>query len=218
VIALTIVAAGQADVIQPTVDLPPAMGAYDLGGVCVAQLGRCTQNAVVFGFDVLNRTMDNGNEVVQANATYSADIFTNDGGMPGSFLGHLTMAGTVEFVYFGRNPAVNPLGTFVTELTEFDFQGTLGGNTFEVRNNPAQHSTGSTTIVESGQLRPVTYAVSGSLDIFASYSFNGAPFMAAPPRTATLVAIPEPRSGSLAGLLVAAIAGIAARRRHLRIT
>ena len=218
VMALTILTVSRADVIQPTVVLPPVSGAYTLGGVCVDALSRCTQNAIVSDFEILSSTVEDGNEIVSVGARYSADIFTNNGGLPGSFLGHLSLTGTALFTYFGRDPSVNPVGTFITELTDFAFQGMLNGNSFEIRQHPDKASTGSTTILAVTFDPPIMYGVSGSLEIFARYSFNGSPFMEAPPRTAGLnpapEAIPEPAFGVLAGTILAGIIGISSRRRQ----
>ena len=219
VMALTSLTVSRAEVIQSTVELPPVTGAYTLGGVCLSALGRCTQNAIVSGFDIITRSVVNGDEVVEVNATYSADIFMNNGGVPGAFLGHLSLLGTANFTYVGRDPSVQPLGTFETILTDFLFQGTLNGNTFAVKQDPDNASTGSTTILPASFVPPVTYAVSGSLNIFALYSFNGAPFLPAPPRTAGLDPIPEPVPepglGVVAGSIVLAVIGIASRRRRV---
>jgi hypothetical protein len=219
VMALTSLTLSRASVIQSTVMLPPVSGEYTLGGVCVSALGRCTQNAMVSNFDIMTSTVDNGNEFVVVGATYSADIFTDSGGLPGAFLGHLSLSGTAHFTYLGRDPGVNPLGTFTTELTDFAFQGMLNGNTFEVKQDPGKTSTGWTTILEATDIPPITYAVSSSLEIFALYSFNGSPFMTAPPRTADLnpvpQPIPEPGSGVLVGTLVGVV-GIASRCRRVR--
>jgi hypothetical protein len=167
-------------------------------------------------FNILTHTVENVNELVEVSATYSADIFTDIAGMPGVFLGHLTLLGTADFTYFGRIPSENPLGTFATELTDFSFQGTLNNNTFEVKKDPGKASTGSTTILQVG-FEPPTYEVSGSLEIFALYSFNSSPFMTAPPRTADLVPapvpIPEPGLGVLAGSLLVAVIVTSHRRR-----
>jgi hypothetical protein len=160
--------------------------------------------------------MDGDDEVVIVNATYSADILTNNGGVPGSFLGHLVIPGTAQFTYVGRDPSVNPLGTFETKLTEFAFQGSLNNNTFEVKHDPNRTSGGFTTILQATS-DPITYTVSGSLDIFALFSFNGSPFMEAPPRTAGLVPapapIPEPGSGVLVASVLAGVISIASKRR-----
>jgi hypothetical protein len=219
VVALTSSAVIRADVIQSTVVLPPASGAYVLAGLCVDALDRCTQNAMVSGFAVVTRTVDAGDELVIANAIYSADIFTESGGLPDMFIGRLTIPGTVHFTYFGRDPSVNPLGTFTTEVTDFTFQGLFNGNTFEVVGNPGEISMGLTTILPVSAVPPITYVVSGSLEIFALFSVNGSPFMPAPPRTARLdeapAPIPEPQLGLLAGAILVGFIGIRSRRRRV---
>jgi hypothetical protein len=214
--ALTNLTVARADVIQPTVVLPPASGAYVLGGVCVSNLDRCTQNATVSGFNVISRTVAGGDELVAVTANYSADIFDNDGGLPGAFLGHLSMPGTAQFKYLGRDPSVNPLGTFTTELLTFTFQGMLNGNTFQVEQDPGKPSTGSTTIFQNTFVPPITYAVSGSLAILAVYSFNGSPFTPAPPRTPDLTAVPEAGLSALGGAVLLGVIGVASRRRLIR--
>ena len=134
---------------------------------------------MVSDFEILTSTTVSGNQVVNVNAVYSADIYTDVGGVPGTLLGHLAIPGTAQFLFVGRDPAVNPLGTFVTQLTDFSFSGELNGNTFDVKRNTANTSAGSTTILQA-TLDPVTYEVSGTLEIFALYSFNGSPFMPGP--------------------------------------
>ena len=83
-IGLTVV---QAEVIQSTVVLLVVTGAYTLGSFCDSILARCTQNAMVSGFDIVTHDVVNGDELVGVGADYSADIFTNNGGVPGTPLG-----------------------------------------------------------------------------------------------------------------------------------
>ena len=71
-----------------------ALRSYTLGGICLSALGRCTQNAMVSDFALLTRTVVGGDQLVEVSANYSADIFTDVGGAPGAFLGHLSLAGT----------------------------------------------------------------------------------------------------------------------------
>lgn len=111
-------------------ELPPASGAYAFGTFCFAPLSRCTVNPTVGGFANIVRQQIGGDEVVMADASYSADIYTIDGGSPGTLIGTLLMSGTVEMVYKGRNPGVNPLGVFETILADFSLAGELGGNSF----------------------------------------------------------------------------------------
>jgi MYXO-CTERM domain-containing protein len=208
----------RAGVIQSTVVLPPLSGAYTLGGICVSLINRCAENVTVFGFNIVTHNEVSGNEVVGVTAQYSADVFMNNGGNPGSFLGHLSLSGPATFTYVGRDPGVNPLGTFQTILTDFDFTGTLNGNTFEVRQDASQTSSGSTTILAIPLSLPVQYAVNGSLEIFGEFSLNGGPFVPAPPRMGTVnpppAVVPEPGSATLAGTVLLAVLGIASRRRR----
>jgi hypothetical protein len=172
---------------------------------------------MVSGFSIMSRTVQNGDELVVVDASWSADVFTESGGQPDAFIGHVSLPGTVHFSYLGRDPSVNPLGTFTTVLTDFHFQGMGFGNTFEIRRNPAQTSGGSTTILPLSVVPPIEYAVSGSLDVFGLFSFNGGPFMVAPPRRAVLTAaIPEPGFGVLVGSILVGFIGIASRRRPFR--
>ena len=212
--AVTSLTVSRADVIQSTVVLPPLAGAYALGGICVNATDRCIQNATVSGFDIVSRTVDSGNELVVVNATWSGDVYTETGGLPDTFIGHLTLPGTVHFAYLGRDPSVNPLGTFTTEITDFAFQGMLLGNTFEIKQDPARTSTGSTTILPIAFVPPIQYSVSSSLEVFGLFSINGGPFMQAPPRSPILIAIPEPASGTLAGVMLAGIIGLASLRHR----
>jgi hypothetical protein len=103
---------------------------------------------------------------------------------------------------------VNPLGTFTTILTEFGFQGSFGGNTLAIKQDPIKVSSGSTTILPTNLIPPVSFTVSSSMEVFGLFSFNGSPFMPGPPRTADLTEIPEPGFAVLAGSILAGIIGI----------
>src|SRR5262249_49272536 len=133
-------------------------------------------------------------------------------GAPGMFVGHLSMPGTALFIYMGRDPAVNPLGIFPTELADFDFMGALNGNTFEVRRDPAHASTGLTSILPITITPPILYSFSASWEVFPLYSFNGVPFIPVPPRTADLSQVPEPGTGALTAFLFAGVIGMMFRR------
>ena len=164
------------------------------------------------GFDVVSRTVTNGDQLVVANAAWSADVFTENGGLPDTFLANVAFPGTMHFTYLGRDPAVNPLGTFTTIITDFDFQGAFGGNTLAITRDPGKISMGSTTILPAGIIPPVSFTVSSSIEVFGLFSFNGSPFMPGPPRAATLTPIPEPGFAVVAGLILAGLIGIASRR------
>jgi hypothetical protein len=214
-IALVIAANnGHASVIQSTVELPPATGSYAFGTFCFDPLDRCTVNPTVGGFTNIVRQQIGDDEVVTADATYSADIYTISGGGPGMLIGTLLMLGTVEFVYEGRNPGVNPLGVFTTTLSAFDFEGELGGNTFAVKKDPARETVGTTSILPISITPPIQYLVESTIEIKALYSFAGQPFLPAPGRPGELVSVvPEPGTGILGGAVLLALAGFAPRRR-----
>lgn len=209
-ITLTIgLSAAWGSVIQSTILLPPALGAYTLSGTCATALNKCTDSVILSGFHVISSSVQGGNELVTVDANYSAGVFTDNGGVPGTFIGQLFLSGTADFTYVGRDPDVNPLGTFATELTSFDFTGTLNGNSFEVKQNPGSPSTGTTTILEATFVPPIEYSVTSSLDVFGEFSFNGSPFMTAPGQMTTLSAVPEPGPGALAGFSLVIASGIA---------
>jgi hypothetical protein len=209
-------AIGRASLVQPTVVLPPAAGAYTLAGTCISALDKCADNVVVSDFSTISDIQQNGNELVTVNAGYSANVFTDNGGVPGTLIGQLSLSGTAEFTFVGRNPSVNPLGTFPTELTGFDFTGTLNGNSFEVKENPGSSSTGTTTILEATFTPPIEYSVTSSLNVFGEFSFNGGPFMTAPGQTTTLIPTPEPGADALAAPILAVVLGIASRLPRIR--
>jgi len=208
---------GWADVIQTNVLLPPALGAYSLEGICVSALNRCTEDVTVSGFNITTTTEQSGNELVTVDANYSAGVFTDNGGLPGLFIGQLVLSGTVNFTFVGRDPGIDPLGTFTTELTAFDFTGILNGQSFEVKQNPGSASIGSTTILEATFVPPIEYNVSSSLEVFGEYSVNGSPFTAAPGQTTTLTTVPEPISGLLEGsMMIVALWTLSRRSRVSR--
>jgi hypothetical protein len=219
--ALIAVTAGEAvsraDVVQSTVMLPPTNAAYAFGPFCLSNpsigLSRCVENTIIGDFVRTSDTQVGGNEVVDVTAGYSADVYTNNHGMPGTFVGDLLMTGTVNITYVGRNPAVNPLGTFSTLVTSFDFSGTLNGNTIEFTQNPSIPSTGSTTINQATFSPPILYTVSSSIDFNGEYNFDGTGPMPAPTRTGTLT--PEPGFGALAASILVVL-GIASRRFRIR--
>jgi hypothetical protein len=142
-------------------------------------------------------TESGGNELVTANAVYTADFYTDNGGTPGTFLGTLVMNGFVNVTFVGRNPSLNPLGTFSSVITDFGFSGPLGSGTFAIRQDPGQTSDGTTSIFQFSAGIPVQYSVTGSVSLFAQYSLNGSPFTSAPERTGDLTAVPEPGTGTL---------------------
>ncbi|HLI84999.1 MAG TPA: hypothetical protein VKV17_13840 [Bryobacteraceae bacterium] len=205
----------RADVLQSTTTLPPPAGAYDFSSICLSSgPDRCLVDPVLHDFSNYSQSEVAGNELVSVDAVYSADVYTNNGGTPGTLLGPIELTGTLGIVYSNRNPSFHALGTFDTQVVNFDLTGTFDGNTFEVIQNPSLSSTGVTTILPadgSDPNRPL-YDVSGYLDINGEYSFNGSPFLPGPPRMGTLT--PEPASGALGAAILAVLLSLASLRQR----
>ena len=212
--ALLAVAVGQgiglADVVQSTVALPPPGGSYTFGPLCISALSRCVEDTVISDFVTTSTTEVAGNEVVDATAQYTANVYTDNSGVPGTFVGVLSMSGPFDVTYVGRT-SLTPLGTFSTQVTSFDFSGMLNGNTFQVIQNPSLPSTGTTTILESTFTPPIEYTVSSSINFNGEYNFNSMGFVPAPTRSGTLT--PDPGSGALVSCILIGALGIASRRR-----
>ena len=202
----------RADVIQSTVVLPPPAGQYTIPAVCIST--GCIVNATLDNFVVTSSTQSGGNQSEEVDAHYRSDVYTNSGGKPGTLLGSLSVPGTMGFTYFGRDPSINPLGTFKSQITDFNFQGMLNGNTFTVKENPSIPSNGTTSIDEVSS-SPVEYRVSSTFDINAEISINGSPFVPVPTQSTTLspAAVPEPSYTALAGSMLALL-GFALRRKR----
>jgi hypothetical protein len=204
-----------ADVLQSTVILPPPAGQYTVGMLCV-QSG-CIKNASVSDFVVVSSMESGGNQLEVVDALFSSAVYTNSGGVPGTFLGMVSVNGSMDITYFNRDPS-SPLGTFKTQITSFDFKGTLDGNTLEVMQNINSSSTGSTTINEVlPPTSPVMYDVSSTLDINGELQLNGGPLVPAPSVTTTLTpaaAVPEPGYTALVGFMLVGCLGFSSRRRR----
>jgi hypothetical protein len=203
----------RADVVQSTVILPPPTGSYDFSGfACIAALDRCLENGSVSDFTNEVSTQIGSNEQVTLDALYTGGVYTDNSGVPGVFLGTLNLTGTATFVYTGRNVSVQPLGTFPTQVTSFDFSGIFNGKTFAVEQNPGVPSTGTTTINETS-MSPVEYTVTSDITLNAEYNYNGTGYTPAPPRTGSLTSVPEPGFGALAASILTGLLAAASRRR-----
>jgi len=78
-------------------------------------------------------------------------------------VGTVLAFGDVDFPFVGRS-SLSDLGTFVSEITEFDFKGTFNTHTFEAMIDTSTPSTGSTTITAPSQDGP--FDVSSFFDVF----------------------------------------------------
>ncbi|MBV8833068.1 MAG: hypothetical protein JO108_28050 [Acidobacteriaceae bacterium] len=201
-----------ADVIQSTVILPPVGGVYDTAGSCVST--SCSVDSLIGGFALLSSQEVSGNQVEVVSAVYQSHVYTNNGGSPGNFLGVISLPGTLNVTYVGRDPSVNPLGSFATVLTSFDFSGIFNGSTVELKQNPNAATAGTTTINEIPGSNPVLYDVSGTILINGELSLNGGNFVPGPPVTGTLAAVPEPATG-VSMLFLAALVPVAFAVRRI---
>jgi hypothetical protein len=168
------------------------------------------QNATISDFTNITGPLNpTGDQIVSADALFSADVYTNNSGSPGTLVGLLTAPGSVDITYLDRN-LMMPLGTFTADLTGFDFSGTFMGHTFAAMQNPSEMSTGVTTIEPVSPFNN-TYTVSSFFDVFAEISIDGGPFVPGPPRTASLV--PEPGYAAVAGSILVGVLAFTRRRR-----
>jgi hypothetical protein len=205
----------RADVVQSTVILPPLGGQYTVPAICVAT--GCIVNSTLNNFVVTSSTESAGNQIEIVSANFGTDVYTNTGGSPGTVLGSVLLQGPVTFTYFGRDLSSNPLGTFNTQLSNFDFVGALNGNTVEIRQDASTPSLGTTTIHEVS-VSPVAYEVSSTLIINGDISVNGSPFVPVPPVMTTLTpappsSVPEPGYTAAAGFLLLSLLGLKFRRQ-----
>ena len=203
---IAIVPQASADIIQSTPSMPPDGGGYSAPMICV-QLGPgvCVVNPALYGFNGTTRSTDTSGESIDSNILFSADVYTDNNGQPGTFLGLLHLAGPIGIFYAGRT-SDSELGTFTASLTELDLTGTFNGHSIEVMLNTPT-SSGPTTITQvvSG------FRVSSFFDVFAEISIDHGAFVAGPERTFTLT--PEPGTVSLMALGLAGVTAGELRRR-----
>jgi hypothetical protein len=206
VLAVVVAAPGVAgaSIIQSTPSLPPE-GYYTAGNICVPLgPGACIVGASLGNFTGTVTTFPLTGQATDSSVTLTAAIYTNNSGMPGTFLGNLMLGGPIGILYSGRSSDTE-LGTFTSTLTELDLTGAFNGHTIEVVLSPTT-SSGPTTVESTGGM----YTVSSFFDVFAEISIDGGPFIPGPMRTFTLT--PEPGSISLLALGVLGVAGELRRR------
>jgi hypothetical protein len=205
---LTVVAAvpvARASVIQPTASLPPA-GVYTAGTICVPLgPGACIVGAGLGNFTGTSSMINSMGQAIDSSVTMTAGIYSNNGGVPGTFLGNLMLGGPIGILYSGRTSDTD-LGTFTSTLTELDLTGTFNGHSIEVM-LASTPSSGPTTVAPSGG----DFLITSFFDVFAEISIDHGAFVPGPPRTFTLTT-PEPGSISLLALGLVGVTGELRRR------
>jgi hypothetical protein len=192
-----------ADIISQSPLLPPATGTYSVPDACVSVV--CLENITLFGFDVTSNSIVGGNDLTESNVSLSANLFQNLSGTPGAFINSVLLTGEADITYFSR-PTLSDLGTFEAQITLLDLSGTFAGltgdHTITAMLNPAEPSTGETTVEALGTT-PETFQIGSFFDVFAELSIDGGPSVPGPERVAQLTAVPEPAFYGAVGLVLA---------------
>lgn len=205
--------AARANIIETTATLPPTSGGYTLPTICVNIV--CLVNGDVSNF--VTTSVFAANQVVDGTAQFTGDFYQNIGGTPGAFITGISITADVGFTYFGRT-GPDELGTFPSQLTEFQFNTTINGHMLDAMLNSSTPSTGTTSIHSISGTLDGPFEVNSFFDVFAEISIDGGPFVPGPERITSLQStVPEP---SPVLLLLTGIAGatlVSGLRRKTRL-
>jgi len=205
-----------AGIIASSPELPPANAVYTVPDTCVSVV--CLENIQLLNFDTTGSQISGGNELTVSNVDLTANLFANDSGVPGMFISPIELTGQVDITYFAKN-TFSEQGTFDAQITSLDLSGSFTGLTgmhqINVMLNPADQSTGMTTIMLLPG-PPPAWEVSSYFDVFAELSVDNGAFVPGPVRTASLA--PEPASYVPlgAGLAMIVLLGVGRAKRLTR--
>ena len=151
-------------------------------------------------------------QTVGANETENFDSALSGGvSLNGSPVLPFLLTGPVQVEAFGK--AGQTTGTFNTQMLSMDMTGAVGGHSVEVKTDPANPTTGQTTITDIGG---GNFRITSFFDVFTELSIDGGPFIPQSngPTTVTATALPEPASMAVwAGLIAIGLAACRWRRK-----
>jgi hypothetical protein len=205
-----------ADIIASSPMLPPANSVYTLPNTCISVV--CLENMQLSNFNTTSSSISGGNELTVSTVDLTANLFANVSGSPGMFISPIELTGQVDITYFDKD-TLSQQGTFNAQITSLDlsgsFTGMAGTHQINAMLNPADQSTGVTTI-EPLPGPPPAWNVSSFFDVFAELSIDNGPFVPGPERTASLA--PEPASYAPlgAGLAMIFLLGVGRAKRLTR--
>jgi hypothetical protein len=186
-----------ASIITSDPSLPATTGAYtESGPVDFSAPGL---SIVLTGVEhkpqagTINITTTGANEFESFNSILTG-LFSVNGSPASPF----QLTGPVETEVFGKVGMTT--GTFNTQMLSLDLSGVIAGHSVQIELNPAQTTTGQTTIASAG---PGLYQISSFFDVFTELSLDGGPFIpqANGPTVVSLGPVPEP-STIIAGLML----------------
>ena len=219
-VALGVGQVAVAGVITPNPGLPPDTGAYLTAQQVHALYPTGVYPEVILEnilhsgfFDVLITPLPGGDELEEFQSTLQGNATV--GGIP---VGPISLQGPVQVITQGKTG--NTTGTFQTEMISMSLSGNVGGFPVQVRESPAQPSTGQTTITDIGG---GLFQIDSFFDVFTEISIDqGAGFGPFVPAQGSVRVdlgipgsiIPEPSTFALAALGVLSLGMIGWRRRR----
>lgn len=209
-----------AGTISTSSSLPPTNGVYVANAdACYLILSRstpisaCLQNGS--DGDFLNPQSDfnasPGNQLSTFNSTLTAGL-----SIDGTPIGTFQFTGPAKVEIFNRT-SQSDLGTFDTEMLQFDMAGDITGiGDLLIRESPTLASLGQTSVRSIAATRPL-FQIDSFFDIFTEISIDGGltwiPQSNGPTRVELQTAAPEPGTWLL---LSTSLAGLAAHRLSRR--
>jgi hypothetical protein len=197
-----------AQVITTDPSLPPVNGAYVATGPAAAVysgpgLTITLQNVIDTSFSNIQHVTSGANELETFNSSATGDISFNGGPLV-----PVTLSGPVETETFGKIGVTT--GTFNTQMLSLDLTGSFAGHSAELMLDPANATTGQTTVSDVGG---GNFQITSFFDVFTELSLDGGPFIPQNngPSLLTLQNMPEP-----SGVALLACGGLAVLRRRSR--